>query len=200
MSICGCGPQLPGTHRVQEFLLTQGVILPGVPGVMKTPERCILCAMPSLSVFSYQSQMALRHHNMICHGMAWRQCDLTLRHTSCKGSLRAGAKRRFEHSVHVLSDSSCLQDCRQLAVHLLWPSYRFFRLHFRYYFRFHFRLLLQSEKGIAMHSLCETSCPPRTVHYLQLLVQSRQTTDTKWYIWAHRACCTGGLKNQFYLE
>ncbi len=24
MNICGCRPQLPGTHRVQEFLLTQG--------------------------------------------------------------------------------------------------------------------------------------------------------------------------------
>ncbi len=26
MRIRGCGPQLPGTHRVQEFLLTQGKI------------------------------------------------------------------------------------------------------------------------------------------------------------------------------
>ncbi len=25
VSICGCGPQLPGTHRVQEYLLNQGV-------------------------------------------------------------------------------------------------------------------------------------------------------------------------------
>ncbi len=41
----------------------------------------------------------------------------------------------------------------------------YFRLHFRYYFRLHFRVLLQSENGIAMHSLCETSCPPRTVHF-----------------------------------
>ena len=53
-------------------------------------------------------------------------------------------------SVCVLSDSSCLQD--------------YFWLHFRYYFQLHFRVLLQSEKGIAMHSLCETSCPQRTVH------------------------------------
>ncbi len=103
-----------------------------------------------------------------------------------KGSLRAGAKWRFEHClfvssfvrsfVSVLSDSSCLQDCQQWAVHLyiVWSllpvalpdttSGYYFRLHFRYYFRLHFRVLLQSEKDIAMHSLCETSCPPRTVH------------------------------------
>ncbi len=41
----------------------------------------------------------------------------------------------------------------------------YFRLHFRYYFRLHFRVQFQSEKGIAVHFLCETSCPPRTVHY-----------------------------------
>ncbi len=26
LAIRGCGPQLPGTHRVQEFLITQGEI------------------------------------------------------------------------------------------------------------------------------------------------------------------------------
>ncbi len=31
---------------------------------------------------------------------------------------------------------------------------------------FHFPVLLQSEKGIAMQSLCETSCPPGTVQFL----------------------------------
>ncbi len=36
--------------------------------------------------------------------------------------------------------------------------------YFWLHFRLHFRVPLQSEKGIAMHSLCETSCPPRTVH------------------------------------
>ena len=39
--------------------------------------------------------------------------------------------------------------------------------HFGYYFQFHFRVLLQSEKGTAVHSLCETSCLPRTVHFLR---------------------------------
>ncbi len=40
----------------------------------------------------------------------------------------------------------------------------YYRLHFRYFFRLHFRVLLQSGRGIAMHYLCETSCPLRTVH------------------------------------
>ena len=48
----------------------------------------------------------------------------------------------------------------------------YFRLHFSFYLRFHFRVLLQTEKGIAMHSLCETSCPPRTVHFLFLIPYS----------------------------
>ena len=35
-----------------------------------------------------------------------------------------------------------------------------------YYFWLHFRALLQNEKGIAIHFLCKTSCPPRTFHHL----------------------------------
>ncbi len=48
-----------------------------------------------------------------------------------------------------------------------------------YYIRLHFRLqfwvLLKSEKGIAMHSLCETSCALRTVHFI--------TTPLFWQRW-----------------
>ncbi len=35
---------------------------------------------------------------------------------------------------------------------------------FRYYCQLHLPVLLQSNQGIAIHSLCEISCPPRTVY------------------------------------
>ncbi len=39
-----------------------------------------------------------------------------------------------------------------------------------YYFWLHFRVPLHNEKGIAIHFLCETSCPPRTIHYHSLFL------------------------------
>ncbi len=70
--------------------------------------------------------------------------------------------------VHFHTTLCVSTQCNSLSVCLcVCVCVRYFRLHSRYYFWFHFCVLLQSEKGIAMHSLCETSCPPRTVHCFQ---------------------------------
>ena len=74
-------------------------------------------------------------------------------HNAAHGAQRL-VKSQSETKIWTLSVCSSLS-C------LTSPHYGI-RLHFRYYSR----VLLQSEKGIAMHSLCETSCPLRTVHFL----------------------------------
>ncbi len=74
----------------------------------------------------------------------------------CKGLLRARAKRRCEHCPFVRPSVPPSVSC------LPYPAYRIvcelstcIML---------FPVLLKGEKGIAMHSLCKTSCPSRTVH------------------------------------
>ncbi len=88
--------------------------------------------------------------------------------------------------VRVLSDSSWLQDCQQGAVHwYILPAVLPVLLPAALSgttsgcpsgttsgctsgITCGCGVLFQSEKGISMYSFCETSCPPRTVHCVQL--------------------------------
>ncbi len=91
---------------------------------------------------------------------------------SCFAKARSEPERNEDLNIIPVSVRPCVScltshtyriDCTKLSICILLFWYCF-RLHFQ----LHFRVLLRSEKGMAMHSLCETSCPPRTVHYIRL--------------------------------